>query len=363
MRDRMSRRRRLDEALDNPCTCIVDVPRSAERPSIRQTFIERYGSVRQLCERQPRGLTVIAVGPGGLISARLEASVSRTRALIIGRHYRCRFRLRGDMSVSLRHVAVLLAPADATNDLRFRVLDLATPTALLDEYGRHLESLESESPVFLRCGAHVLMFLPTGDDIAWPDDPVAGWECIPERVYFDECTADLDARRAVAQEGQLPRPEAMPAAAGVGRNPGVSPGVSIVTRLPGPAFAAPELDEEDVPLGYLAMRTPFGGASFPVGVATARRGLLLGRYRRCESNSQRLLCDLVFSRVHVLLVDIGGQLWALDTASTCGMYLDVEGNPKVAVHRLERDLPLYLAHFVARLNWVPVECNRVQAAS
>lgn len=350
MDDSMQRGAGSDADTVNPCTCIAGLLWSTERPSIREIFIARFGAIRRLCEGQPHGLTVIAIGPGGLVSTRLEAGDSAPRALIVGRHECCGLRLRGDASVSLRHLAVLLQRRTETSDLRFRVIDLATPTALLGENGEALESLESEGPVFLHCGAHTVLFFPTGDEIAWPDDPAAGWQCIPERVYFDEHAADLDARRALAQqEPPTPRPEPAPADDAPSRHAGVS----IVTSLRGPRFVDRRLGDDDILMGHLKVRTRHGRERIPIGRAGAHLGLLLGRYSRCEPHSRGIIRDHQVSRVHVLLVRIDGELWAVDTASTNGMQLDVEGEPDVAIHRLDGEQSLYVAGFVARLDWVP----------
>ena len=54
------------------------------------------------------------------------------------------------------------------------------------------------------------------------------------------------------------------------------------------------------------------------------QGVLLGRYPRCDNDRLdpfNVLANPNISRVHVLLLEIDGAVYALDTASSNGMWL------------------------------------------
>jgi hypothetical protein len=82
---------------------------------------------------------------------------------------------------------------------------------------------------------------------------------------------------------------------------------------------------------------------FEVGDDDLERGVLIGRYMRCQLGSD---ADCM-SRIHLFVVADGDEVWAVDTASTNGTrYL---GNHVAAAGLGERAV-LTLADFV-RLRW------------
>jgi pSer/pThr/pTyr-binding forkhead associated (FHA) protein len=56
----------------------------------------------------------------------------------------------------------------------------------------------------------------------------------------------------------------------------------------------------------------------PVGRRAARSGILLGRSDRCDG--EVLLSNPHISRVHALIVEMAGSLYAIDTASKNGVW-------------------------------------------
>jgi hypothetical protein len=326
----------------NACT---QIPRQIFQPGpvpFRSLFSDCYAAIRGLCEDEPEGLTVVAVGPGGLASARLEAAPGAIATCVLGRHEQAPLRLTGDGSVSLRHLAVLLLPREPGGDLRFRLLDLGTPLAVEDERGQRLESLEAEGPVFVSCGAHALFLFPTGDRLPWPERAAEGWACIPDRVYF--CERPAAARRP-------PREHLTPTS-----DIEIVPGrcraldhVTLVQTARGPVeVSRPALDEGDTLLGELRLASPDGEARVPVGRRAAARGLLLGRYSRCDRHARPVLASPLVSRVHVLLLEVAGRLHAIDTASTNGLALG--DGTRVRQAALEVGQTLMLGGLV-RLDW------------
>src|SRR5690349_23215422 len=114
-------------------------------------------------------------------------------AALIGRHDRADLFVDSDPALSLRHLALLVEPLTKLDaDVRYRVADLRTPGAFEDEEGRRLESIVTEGPAVVRCGAYGLFFLPTALDQVWDESPQDAWRCIPERVYLQGEAAEPD---------------------------------------------------------------------------------------------------------------------------------------------------------------------------
>jgi alpha/beta superfamily hydrolase len=94
------------------------------------------------------------------------------------------------------------------------------------------------------------------------------------------------------------------------------------------AFAGPSrarrslLGEHEPPLGALRVRSDKGVSTIIVGGRAAREGALFGRYDRCDNEGLTVLSNGRISRVHMLLIEIAGELYAIDAASTNGIWVD-----------------------------------------
>jgi hypothetical protein len=332
----------------NAVTQVFDPERSLAGVSFEELFRRNYDAIRSICEgfEQP-GLALIAVDSTGVTaSACMAAKPDRINVAVVGRHGMADLYLEGDATLSLRHLAVILHPRPASDDIRFRILDLRTALAFVDENGRRLEALEAEGPVFIRCGAYPVFFLPTGDEIPWPDEPGAGWECIPERIYFDEELAEPDRwerRRLRARwQGADERPRRP-------RRAGRPAGTTRVQTFRGPVLAHRRLvAEEEEPMGELRIHSDAGTTGIAIGARAAREGVLFGRYDRCDNEGVPVLTHISISRVHVLVLEIAGQLYAIDTASTNGVFADGE---EVRLVPLEYDQRLVLGDNLASVRW------------
>jgi hypothetical protein len=270
---------------------------------------------------------------------------------VIGRHGQCDLYLDGDDRLSLRHLAVVVEPvADwggpGGTEARYRLLDLRTSAAFTDEDGRALEAITALGPAFVLVGRHVFYCLPTGVE-DWPHDPDAALAAMPERIYIDDRGAEPDRwqrRRAadLASGSQL---------VAVGRPAHGSASRTIVTAVPGPSRArlAAGANDDDPPLGRLELSSALGADVIEVGVDAARRGVLLGRYHRCDTLGARSLALDRISRVHGLVITIDDVPWLVDVASTNGVRAD--GAP-TRVAALAADVSYELGG-VGALRWVP----------
>jgi FHA domain len=287
----------------------------------------------------------------------LAARVGRANAAVIGRHGRCDLYLHADAAMALRHMVLIAHPLSAeqaaSREVTYRLLDLRTRTAFCDEGGRRLEALTASGPTFVRVGTYVLFLLCTGEAGPWPEDAKEAWACVPERVYVEETEAEPDRWRR-RHGGMVMGPTQGPLAAGTGVvDPFGRESVTWVRTSPGPSRArvdaAPSPDGEP-PVGRLRLRAGGRSESLTVSAAAARTGVLVGRYERCDTHGATCLAHHGISRVHVLVVEIEGALYAIDTGSTNGVY---EGGADVRVAPLAAGSELVLGDDLARVEWHP----------
>lgn len=295
----------------NAPTMMGRVPRLPLRiQGARELFVGAYGRFRDTCRAfDEPGLAIVAVDEqtgraAGVV--KLCARVGRPVAAIIGRHDRCDLFLDGRDELSLRHLAVVLAPvtswARGEPKIRYRILDLRTGEAMVDEEGKSLRGLVAEGPAIVRCAGYVLFFLALGDPTDWPAAADDAWAMLPERVYLDEITPNDLA------QGSLPRM----------RMSRQDVRETFITRTGGPRDTSMRLAQGDI-AGTLELHTPHRELALAIGEAALRDGVLLGRYQRCDA-MEAATEDTSLSRVHALLIQIDQHLLLVDTASTNGTF-------------------------------------------
>jgi hypothetical protein len=111
------------------------------------------------------------------------------------------------------------------------------------------------------------------------------------------------------------------------------------------------VDEGEPPLGEIQITSSRGVATVVVGQAAARAGVLLGRSRRCDAG--RVLSDRTISRVHLLIIEIAENLFAVDTASYNGVW-GAEEQVCERATPLVLEQPLTLGD-VATVEWRPFQ--------
>jgi FHA domain len=267
------------------------------------------------------GLLLVAVWNGKAVETHLHVPLDvqdgqndgrgAQQFVTVGRHTACDLKLDRDDSVSLRHLVVGIGQANG--GVRVRLYDLATGVGLCTEDGIICEALTAEGAAFVTVGDYHLLLLPTGRlaPLPWSGPAALAWAAIPERIYFD--------RRTVAQPARLERDQPRPAPRSrpvrlLRARPGRSITTQIIdppTRLRAKRPAAGNLGPR---LGTLVLST--GGITEPYDVHATEldRGLLIGRYERCTVGAE----DDRLSRVHLMLLREGDQIWAIDTASSNG---------------------------------------------
>lgn len=284
----------------------------------------------------------------------LAARIGRANAAIVGRHGHCDLYLHADPALALRHLVLVAHPITDTREVTYRLLDLRTRTAFVDEAGKRLEALTASGPTFVRVGTYVLFLLPTGPDDAagWPEDPAQAWGCVPERVYVEEAEAEPDRWRRRRRGMQPATRGSLAAGTGV-VDPFASAqreSVTMVRTSPGPSRATITGVSDEPMIGSLVLTASGRSETLAVGASAVRTGVLVGRYERCDTHGAKVLAHHGISRVHVLVLDVDGVLYAIDTGSTNGIY---RGGDEIRVAPLGPGAELVLGDDLARMEWRP----------
>lgn len=322
------------EDADNSGTICFSWP-TPPLPAFREAFLGNYEAIRAQVEGlSGPGLVVAVVGPSGFEgSAAVSAMPDAINVLTVGRHGQSSLFLSGDPSMSLRQGAVIVYPFVAGERVRFRILDLRATLPFQDERGNGFEALEANGPVFLRSGRCVFFLFPREPGAsAWPVSAEEAWEGMPERTYLEEVGVESAGRRA---RGIL---DARPDHA-----------QTLVLSLPGPFLESDKLlHEAESPRGQLVVRSGEGEMTLTLGAAAAARGVLLGRYDRCDGSHRPVLSNPAISRVHALVIELAGKLWVVDAGSTNGVW---QGGQRVPQTVLRTGHLVGLAGSVASLEW------------
>ncbi len=308
-----------------------------ERPqeASRDAFLRAWPRIRPaLTALGRRGFVVVAqrwkLGLGELDAAfcmELPLDDERSVHRVVGRHTRADLVLRGDDSISLRHL-LLSAWIDEGRPV-LRALDVGSDARFSTEDGTDVASMLADGSCFLSVGSWNLMALYTEPDVFWPEDAEEAWDQLPPREA-------VDARRT------WPRPSLR---------------ARVYPQLKGEDVSSTQVFHLDDPeqLAELPAESPLAvGALFlprrrtvRLSVEALTRGVLIGRYERCGVDQDLLGADPSVSRIHLCLVQDPTGLWAVDMASTNGTRAQGE---KVRSGKLEREADILLAR-TTRLRW------------
>ncbi|HJL20060.1 MAG TPA: hypothetical protein RMH99_30625 [Sandaracinaceae bacterium LLY-WYZ-13_1] len=349
-RDFRSRMIHLDagqrrDAQANRATVVAPFDALGEAPvPYEALFLAHYRAIRELGRGVGApGLAIVAVHvPSCRLAGRawLAARARGVRSAIVGRHSEADLFLEAPM-LSLRHLVALVPPPPSwdAHAVRYEVLDLRTARALRDERGRRLEGFEAEGPAFVACGPYALFFLQTGDATDWPELATDAWAMLPERIHVREHPAEPDRWRRGAYGRRCPRAPA----------PGADR-TSLVTAVPPPLSAGERLVASgEAPSGALHVESERGARTLPVGPRAIGRGVLLGRYDRCDASD--LLGHDHISRAHLLVKRVGDAVVGIDTASTGGTFVG-DAAHRARTVALDRGEEAVLGDGLARVRWV-----------
>jgi hypothetical protein len=275
-------------------------------------FRKHFAALRAAFVAQPHeGVLIAAVDGLGLFDAHAHLRLPRSGIahLILGRHERCDVVLSRDTEVSLRHLLVR-ATRGRDGQLHLRAIDLRSRVGLLSEDGRRCEAIASRGPLFLQVGSYVLFLLPTGPRVKpWSHDADATWASFAPR-----------------DQEILPPPQPLKSRAAP------SPGA---VRL-----ATITIQSSSPQAGDLT-------STHAIWSDQLERGILVGRDDRCSHGAAE---EGNLSRVHLVLLSVDEEIWAIDTASTNGSCL--HGNPPFRQQLLSGETQLVLADALS-LRWAP----------
>lgn len=324
------------DAATNACTVVAFGARPV-RPTHATLFARHHQELREIVTAYGRlGVVSVAVAPGVGVAGHLwlEAS-SDLRSGIVGRHGCADLYLPGDTDLSLRHFAILVRASDGRP--RIRVIDLRTPIGFEDENGIRLAALAADGPVFVGAARYQFFLFPTGGAVPWDDDAADPWATLPRREYPER----------YAGAAPMARPP-MPV-----RPPG---SVTVVSAAPGPvALSGLSLvGEDEAPAGHLVVGTGRFEERIAVGAVALARGVLLGRYERCDSAGLSAFADAMISRVHALVVREGEALYMVDVGSTNGMWLR---DQEIRIRCMTPDDVMYLGSKTG-VRWAPAATER-----
>lgn len=235
---------------------------------------------------------VAAIASNGRVTGSLV--LPDRRSLILGRHTQCGLRIDDD-TVALRQVAALMRCEGERPVLHLRDLGAAVP--FVTEDGSPSAGVIADGPLYIAMGSVAVWFLPCpGSRFTARAD--ATWSALPPRTFVD---------RRAPERGVRPAPP---------REPRLDEEQSFVTRVAAPLLLGDD-DDPEVAWGTLKLVSGSRRVKRAISAERLEQGILLGRYGRCG-----LLIDApenTVSRVHVLLLRLGIEVWIIDTASTNGV--------------------------------------------
>jgi hypothetical protein len=283
--------------------------------SFAALFIKHYSEMCRLREAHAAsGYLVQSVfanqrlGPHAHLSADPGAERS---TLVVGRHTACSLCLDQDKTVALRHLVVRVGRGTWGRPC-VKVIDLSTGQGFDVEGAGRCDSVVCDGPLFVRVGSYSLFFCPTSENQEpWSMWPQATWGGLPPTVLEDR-------RHSRGSAGAFsPRS-----------------GMTSVILLPAAHVLGEEVWLKPQPAEVVGTLSLYDGANAiekPVGADELDRGVLVGRYARCELKPQLSPAREKVSRVHLLLIREGDKVVAVDTASSNGSRCDGQRFAAVAL--------------------------------
>ncbi len=275
-------------------------------------FRKHFHALRAAHQAQKtEGVLIAGIDADGIFDthAHLRLPASGIAHLIVGRHERCDVVLSRDSDVSLRHMLVRATRGPA-GQMQLRAIDLRSRHGLLSEDGKRCESIASEGPLFLRVASYVVLLFPTGPLVRpWSHDADETWRSFAPR-----------------KQEILPPPQ------------------------PLKSRAAPSAGAVKLATITIQSSSPQAGdltSTHAVWSDQLERGILVGRDDRCSHGG---VDEGNLSRVHLVLLSVDDEVWAIDTASTNGTR--VLHGPPFRQLLLSGDAHLVLADAL-RLHWAP----------
>ena len=276
------------------------------------------------------GLLCVAAREDGRIAAYAHLPILSEQGAfaVLGRHDCCALTLH-DEDISLRHALVRVS-LHGVGEARVRLIDLGSSNTFRTEDGQVCKSVLAEGPLFVHLLGYQLYLFPTGAlaPSRWESDAEATWSSFPERIYLDH--------RIPERMNKEPR---RPAPSGRARRH------TYMTLLPAAQHLRAKPGAGGHVVGTILLSAENTQIAHRVSAEDLERGVLIGRYERCQLAG----ASHSLSRVHLVLLLDGGDIWAVDTASLNGT---IVSGQKISAIVLDREVELKLPAGMG-MRWVP----------
>jgi hypothetical protein len=309
-------------------------PRASEPGRIAERFARvQRAMAEDLAQKRSSGLFVFAASARGLVGATWVAAEETPRVCTVGRHSACDLSLR-PADLALRHLAVVIRAAGG--GVEHRVLDLRTTPGFLDEHGAPQRCLIARGPHAVEVADLVLFLVPSGVGVPWEPLAPNAWEALvdsrgaaPRAVGISAPSRGDGAVRCVREEGE-----------------------TWLRAAPAPLAPLELVGGEQAQGTLILADRAQRELHLAIGERALARGVLLGRYDRCDGAA--VLSHGSISRVHALLLREAGELVLFDLSSTNGLYRGEEEGRQFPV---EPELEYRLAGEVL-VRWRPSGAGR-----
>ncbi len=230
--------------------------------------------------------------------------------VVVGRHTQCGIALPDDPFVALRHLLVR-SIALPSGKAAVRILDLHTQLGFVLPDGTQQTSIFAEGPVAVGVGEYALVGLPneSHDDRLpneLPPPQVDTPPAIRDQIAAIEQAMSPYRANARADSNRSSRITLMPRLVMIGEP--LPPHVGRLVRGGRGGRWAITLEREG------------RSATLTLAEEDLAGGVLIGRSEKCHSETLRRITSMSTSRVHVLILREGQQVFAYDLASTQGTY-------------------------------------------
>ena len=307
----------------------------------RESFLIAHDRIQTLAEiaRRPSVVAAAVTPSGRLLDAAL---IEDGRALTLGRHSRCGLRLPSSRA-ALRQITVL---ARREGDAMItRAWDLDTGAPFLTEDGQQNAAVIADGPLYFSVHGYAIWLVPSAMAAAWSGGARAVWDSLPGRVFVDRRPpAEAVRGRSADSPREAPERDLNVARWYAVPRTRIDDEISHVTGV-GAALVLGDPDDVEVSWGALRLEHRGRKQRHEVSAERLERGVLIGRYERC---GLEIRAEPEISRVHALLVKIGVDVWAIDTASTNGVW---RGGAAVEAEVL-RDLDALRLGKAVSVGWV-----------
>jgi hypothetical protein len=318
---------------ENLGTVVISTDQLALVPrwTMKDQFERHYDEIRALVNASSlTGYAVIAVYADGVVSAAQLATHLPGEpggVLVVGRHSEAAMRLAADPTVALRHLAIRVLE-DEQGEPEARIIDLNTGQGFHIEGAGRFAGARIAGPAFLRVGSYALRLFPRGAvPRIWPASPEGVFESLVEARVVEDDEGDTNEVVGFVRGG-MDWGERGTRITKIGAPVAPRRLVRGAGPLPDETFAV------------LTVEQAGGETIYPLTAENLERGVLLGRYGRCEVELHRMWVNESSSRVHLLLLKEEDSVLAIDTASSNGTYVDGQ---RITVVEVPDDAQIELA--------------------